>query len=87
MRLELLEGYPGIAVVQRGYICVAGSSHGSGDQYFIPTDQGDDLPLYQIDHEMGEDPEYILAQGRELIAESLSEFFRTAKVESLKSAW
>ena len=60
VRLEMLEAYPGIPLLSRGYLCIAGCSHGSGDQYFIPTDQGNDPPLYQIDHEAGEEADEIL---------------------------
>ncbi len=85
VRSEMLEAYPGIPLLQAAYLCVAGSSHGSGDQYFIPTDQGYDPPLYQIDHEAGEEADKILAEGRDMVTPSLSEFFRMAKVEARPS--
>jgi hypothetical protein len=34
---ESLELYPGIAVLQHGFLCVGGCSHGTGDQYFLKT--------------------------------------------------
>ncbi len=82
IRSEMLEAYPGIPLLQAAYLCVAGCSHGTGDQYFIPTAEGDDPPLYNIYHDVGEEAEEILANGREEIAPSLSEFFRTAQVRA-----
>ncbi len=81
IRLEALEAYPGLAILGRGYLCVGGCSHGSGDQYFISTDEGEDTPLYQIDHETGDVAEEILAHGRDMVSASLSEFFRVAKTQ------
>jgi hypothetical protein len=82
VRCEMLEAYPGIPLLRVGYLCVAGCSHGTGDQYFIPTTEGDDPPLYNIYHDIGGEAEDILANGREEIAPSLSDFFRTAQVRA-----
>ncbi len=81
VRLEALELHPGVSLLGRGYICAAGCSHGSGDQYFLPTDCGNDPPFYRIDHEAGDEADEMLADGREVVAPSLSNFFRSAKVE------
>ena len=78
---ESLESYPGKPILERGYICVGGCSHGSGDQYFLAVEEGDDPPLYQIDHESGSDADTILSEGRERVSSSLSEFFRMATIE------
>lgn len=80
--LEMLEAYPGIPLLQAAYLCVAGCSHGTGDQYFIPTTEGNNPPLYKIYHDVGEEAEEILANGREEIASLLSDFFRTAQVRA-----
>ena len=82
IRSEMLEAYPGIPLLQAAYLCVAGCSHGTGDQYFIPTTEGDNPPLYSIYHDVGEEAEEILTNGREEIAPSLSDFFRTAQVRA-----
>lgn len=72
----------GAAILERGYINVALSAEGSGDAYFIPTDKGEDPPIYQIDREAGDDADEILADGLRLVASSLSGFFNTVKLES-----
>jgi hypothetical protein len=76
---ESLELYPGIAVLQHGFLCVGGCSHGTGDQYFLKTTLGDDPPLVQIDHEIGDDADLILTRGLNEIAPALSAFFAVAK--------
>jgi hypothetical protein len=47
MRGESLEAYPGIAILERGYINVAIDPGGGGNPYFIPTDEGEDPPLFR----------------------------------------
>jgi hypothetical protein len=81
IRSESVECYPGFAILDRGFISIASCTHGSGDPYFISVDEGDDPPVYQVYHDVGEQPGEILAEGRQLVARSLSEFFRTAHVE------
>lgn len=70
LRRESLQCYPGIALLKQGYINLASCSHGSGEPYFLPTDQGDDPPVYQFDHE----------SKRTQVSSRLSELFRTAPV-------
>lgn len=82
VRAEMLGLYPGIALAGHGYLCVAGCSHGSGDQYFIATDRGDDPPLYTILHDAGNEASEIIANGRHIIAASLSDFFRAAQIRA-----
>ena len=81
LRSESLEAYPGLAILERGYINVALCAHGSGDPYFIPTDKGDNPPLYQVYHDVSDKPDEIIAEGLQLVSASLSEFFRTATVQ------
>ena len=78
IRGEMLEAYPGIPLLTVGYLCVAGCSHGTGNQYFIPTAEGDDPPFYNVYHDVGEEAGEILANGLEVVAPSLSELFRTS---------
>lgn len=81
LRSESLEAYPGLAILERGFINVALCAHGSGDPYFIPTDKGDNPPLYQVYHDVSDKPDEIIAEGLQLISASLSEFFRKATVQ------
>ena len=80
IRSESLECYPGLAILERGWINVASDSGGSGDPYFIPTDQGDNPPVFQVYHDVGDKAEVILAEACRLAAPSLSDLFRQAKV-------
>jgi hypothetical protein len=75
---ESLELYPGLAILPAGYLNLCGDATGGGDPYFIPMHEGEDPPLYQVYHDVGEDADSILAAGRVLVAPRLSEFFRTA---------
>ena len=75
---ESLELYPGSALLEHGYLCVGGCAHGTGDQYFLNTGAGDDPPLVQIYHDIGTEPERILADGLVEIAPTLSAFFAEA---------
>ena len=80
LRGESLEAYPGLAILERGYINVALCAHGSGDPYFIPTDKGENPPIYQVYHDVSDEADEILKEGLKLVSASLSEFFETAKV-------
>ena len=75
MRSEMLECYPGIAIREHGYICVAGCTFGSGDQYYICNSDGENPPLYQIYHDVSEVADEIINQGREMIFPKLSDLF------------
>ena len=80
MRKEMLEYYPGIAICKHGYFNVASCSHGTGDQYFMPTRKGDDPPVVQVAHDVSDDAEVILRDGTYVVAERLSELFTNALV-------
>jgi hypothetical protein len=80
IRSESLECYPGLAILEKGWINVASDSMGGGDPYFIPTDQGDDPPVYQVYHDASDKAEVILAEGCRLVAASLSALFQQAIV-------
>lgn len=81
MRNESLEAYPGVAILERGFLNVASDFTGGGDPFFIAVDDGDDPPLYQVSHDVGEEAGEILAAGRVPVAESLSSLFLTAQPE------
>ena len=48
---ESTEYWPGIGVRKDGFIPVGNCSGGTGDPYFINTNDGKNGPLYKIDHE------------------------------------
>jgi hypothetical protein len=77
---ESMELYPGIGILSAGYVNFGGSD-GSGDPYFVCVHEGDDPPLYEVYHDVGSDAETILAEGRKLVAPTLSEFFKRAILE------
>jgi hypothetical protein len=79
IRSESLECYPGLAILERGWINVA-SDIGGSDPYFIPTDRGDDPPVFQVYHDVSDQADVILAEGCRQVAPSLSELFLKAKL-------
>ncbi|MGB7347459.1 MAG: hypothetical protein WBD20_24775 [Pirellulaceae bacterium] len=80
MRSEMLECYPGLAIHPIGYICIAGCTIGSGDQYYICANEGDDPPVYQIYHDVSDVADEIIANGRLLVFQKLSQLFDVARV-------
>ena len=80
MRSEMLECYPGLAIRPNGYICIAGCTLGSGDQYYICGSDGDDPPVYQIYHDVSDVGDEIIANGRSVIFPKLSELFDVARI-------
>lgn len=77
---ESMECYPGIAVFDDGYICIGSDEEGSGNPFFISIHEGDNPPVYQLEHGISEHGEEILAQGKTKIANSLSELFKNGEV-------
>jgi hypothetical protein len=78
VRSESIEYYPALAILEHGYVNVASDPGGSGNPYLIAAHQGEDPPLYQVYHDVSDQGPEIIADGRTLVAESLSEFFRKA---------
>jgi hypothetical protein len=78
---ESIDCYPGLAVLEKGYLNIAGDSMGGGNPYFIDITQGDDPPVYQIYHDVSDDPTIIIAEGRNLVSEHLSDLFLNGFVE------
>lgn len=50
--------YPGLVVKQDGYVPVSSCSEGSGDPYFINSNDGRSGPLYRIYHDYVHDESY-----------------------------
>lgn len=80
MENESIEAYPGCAILELGYICIAEDPTGGGDPYFISISEGDNPPVYQIYHDVGDVGEEILAEGRQRVANSLSELFERGQL-------
>ena len=57
-----------MAIHGRGYINVAGCSHGTGDPYFIRARDEDDPAVIQVAHDVSDDPELILRDGVFVVA-------------------
>ena len=81
IRSESLECYPGIAILERGYINVGSDLVGSGDSFFIPTGEGQDPPVYQVYHDVSDQADEILEEGRLEVSPSLSSLFQAATGE------
>ena len=80
IRGESLECYLGIAILESGFINVGSDPYGSGDSYFMPTDQGDDPPVFQVYHDVSDQADEILADGLLQVAVHLSDLFRQASI-------
>lgn len=72
--------YPGIAIKDLGYFCIAIDLTGSGDQYYTTSRQGNNPPVFQIFHDVSDEGEEIEKHGMEKIADTLSDFFAKARL-------
>ena len=72
---ESYNAYPGIPILDKGYICIGGDLSGLGDPYFINFNHAD-YPVFQVYHDSGEQSDVILSEGREKVTDSLKEFFQ-----------
>jgi len=71
---ESYNAYPGIPILNEGYICIGIDPSGSGDPYFINFNNPE-YPVFQIYHDSGDQPEEILSRGREKVTDSLRALF------------
>lgn len=78
---ETNECYPGVAIQELGYFCIGGDSSGGGNPYFISTTQGDNPPVFQVYHDVSDNPEEIEQEGMKKVAETLSQLFDRAILE------
>ena len=76
-----LEAYPGLAILELGYLGIAEDPTGSGDPYFISLKEGNNPPVYQIYHDVSDVGEEIIKEGKELISHKLSDLFKNQKKE------
>jgi hypothetical protein len=81
MRGEMLEAYPGVAIVGSAYVSAAFDLSG-GDPYFFPGNVSGNPPLYRVYHDAGDNARDILGNGLKPVADSLSQFFGTAVPEA-----
>jgi hypothetical protein len=79
IRSESIECYPGLAILERGFVNIGCDPCGSGDSYFIPTDRGDDPPVFQVYHDVSDQADEILSRGLFKVSPRLSDLFRSAK--------
>ena len=73
--------YPGIAIKELGYFCLALDPAGTGDQYFSTSQRGDNPPIFQVYHDVSDVGAEIEKNGMMQIAGSVSEFFYNARVD------
>lgn len=78
IRSESIECYPGIAILERGFVNIGCDPYGSGDSYFVPTDRGDDPPVFQVYHDVSDQADEILSGGLFEVSPRLSDLFRMA---------
>src|SRR5918996_1188225 len=69
---EAINLWPGKRVFSDGFVPVAGDEIGTGDQYFINTNDGPGGPLYQIDHEQVFDDGYDRSKAVSVVLASYS---------------
>lgn len=72
---ESVDCYPGLAILEKGYLNIAADSMGGGNPYFIDITKGDDPPVYQVCHDVSDTPEIIIARAMNLVSEHLSDLF------------
>ena len=81
MVAEARDYYPGISVVDLGFLPIGSCAIGSGDPYMLDLRRASsDPPVVRVPHESAVQEPYPL-EDIELVCPSLSEFFRRAKVD------
>ena len=70
---EATNYWPGIGVKKDGYIPVGHCAIGTGDPYFINTNDGENGPLYKIDHEAVSEDGYNKEEAVDVMLSSYSE--------------
>jgi hypothetical protein len=79
---ETEEAYPGLAIKDLGYVCLATDSTGGGDPYFMKVKDKGHSPVFQVYHDVSDVGTEIEAGGMEKIADSLAEFFTKARPDT-----
>jgi hypothetical protein len=73
---EQNEFYPGIAVLNAGFVPVGGCSFATGDPYFICTRDGEGGPLYRIYHDEVTDGNYDASRAITVVLSDYQELLR-----------
>lgn len=77
---ECLDAVPGCAVYKNGYICI-GVEIAIGDAYAINIHEGNNPPVYLLNHEYGEETEMII-ENKLTVVKKLSDLFLVATIKS-----
>ena len=83
MRHEMLDAYPGISALKYGLICIGEDVEGGGNPFFIPTNAGENPPVYQIDHALPESSFTQQELASAMVCTSLSTMFEISAVGDL----
>ncbi|MFC9542404.1 SMI1/KNR4 family protein [Lysinibacillus sp. NPDC056959] len=75
---ECLDAVPGCAVFENGYICI-GVEIAIGDAYAINIHEGNNPPVYLLDHEYGEETERII-ENKRMVVKKISDLFLVARI-------
>lgn len=70
---------PGCAVFESGYICI-GEEIAIGDAYAINIHEGNNPPVYYLNHEYGEETELII-ENKLTVVKKLSDLFLVARIK------
>lgn len=73
---EAVDFYPGLVVSRDGYVPVAGCLVGSGDPYFIKTDDGERGRLYRIYHDAVADDGYDVGEAVTVVLSSYEQLLQ-----------
>ncbi|OUS23904.1 hypothetical protein A9Q98_14320 [Thalassotalea sp. 42_200_T64] len=78
---EMYEYYPGIAVLDMGYIPIGSCMEGSGDPYFVKLNQNpENSNVVRIRHDLVEDDDTYLESNIEIVSNDLTDFFSNCSV-------
>jgi len=77
---ETEQCYPGIAIREVGYVCLALDMTGGGDPYFMKVTEDDNPPVYQVYHDVGDTATAIEQHGMLKVVALLADFFDKARV-------
>jgi hypothetical protein len=72
--------YPGLAIRELGYACLATDPTGGGDPYFMKVADGDNPAVYLVYHDVSDIGKEIEQEGMVKIADSLAEFFTNIRI-------